>query len=320
MADAVLGALERIDAREVWKDEARDFTPWLRDNIHLLGEALGVEIDADVQREVPVGLFSADLLGSELGSGGTVLIENPLEATDHGHLGQLLTYAGGLDARVLVWLAPTVRDEHRQALLWLNEHTDGDLRFFAVEVELLRIDNSRPAPHFRVVVAPTEWGKVRGSRTGTGRGMSSERVEKYRAFFRDFLADVLARDPHATTASPESVGRDPWFILALGRSGFTVSFDFGWQGAQKVVRTNFFIETRNKEVNEAYFDLLLPYRDEIAEEFGEPLTWNRREDIKRCHVFTSRPGAIDDPPELLAETRAWGVERILRLRSILPTS
>src|ERR1700722_16213225 len=121
--DDRLGRLERIDAREVWKDEARDFTPWLREHINLLGEALGLEIDADVQREVPVGLFSADLLGSELGSGATILVENQLEATDHGHLGQLLTYAGGLDARVLVWLAPTVRDEHRQALLWLNEHS-----------------------------------------------------------------------------------------------------------------------------------------------------------------------------------------------------
>jgi hypothetical protein len=317
MADVQLGALERLDAREVWKDEGRDFTPWLRDNIHLLAEALGLEIDADVQREVPVGLFSADLLGSELGSGATILVENQLEATDHGHLGQLLTYAGGLDARVLVWVAPTFRDEHRQALLWLNEHTEGDVRFFAVEVELVRIGGSLPAPNFRVVVAPTEWGKTLTGRGSVARGMSPERVERYRAFFRDFLAAVLTREPHATTASPESVGRDPWFVLALGRSGFTVTFDFGWDGPQKVVRVNFFIETRHKEQNEAFFDLLLPQREQIEAEFGEPLVWNRREDIKRCHVYMSRPGSIDDPPEALAELREWGVQRLLRLREIM---
>lgn len=317
MSDVRLGSLERLDAREVWRDEARDFTPWLRDNVHVLAEALGLEIDADVQREVPVGLFSADLLGSELGSGAVILVENQLEATDHGHLGQLLTYAGGLDARVLVWVAPTVRDEHRQALLWLNEHTDGDLRFFGVEIELLRIDGSLPAPHFRIVVAPTEWGKARTGRGGTARGMSPERVERYRAFFRDFLAAVLVRDSHATTASPESVGRDPWFILALGRSGFTASFDFGWEGQQKVVRVNFFIETKDKEQNEAFFDLLLLEREQIESEFGEPLSWNRREDIKRCHVYMSRPGSIDDSPDVLIELREWGVDKLLRLREVV---
>jgi len=144
--------------------------------------------------------------------------------------------------------------------------------------------------------------------------MSPERVEKYRAFFRSFLAAVLARDPLASSASPESVGRDPWFILAVGRSGFTVSFDFGWTGSERVARVNFFIETRDKAQNEAFFDVLFAEREEIDHEFGEPLLRSRREDIKRCHVCASRPGSIDDPPEVLEEVGDWGVERLLRLR------
>lgn len=317
VSEVGLGTLERLDARNVWKDEARDFTPWMRENVHLLADALGIEIDADVQREVAVGLFSADLLGSELGTQATILVENQLEATDHAHLGQLLTYAGGLDAHILVWVAPRVRDEHRQALLWLNEHSDEDIRFFAVEVELLRISGSLPAPHFKVVVAPTEWGKTRTGQRSVARGMSPERVEKYRAFFRSFLEAVLARDPSATSASPESVGRDPWFALTLGRSGFTVSFDFGWEGPIKVVRINFFIETRDKAQNEAFFDVLVKDQLAIDEEFGDVLVWNRRDDIKRCHVYMSRPGSIDDSSEDLAAVREWGVERLLRLRQIM---
>src|SRR4051794_406137 len=97
----VLGRLERLPAREVWKHEALDFTPWLRDNIDQLGEALGLEIVSEVQAEVAVGVFYADLLGVDSGSQAAILIENQLEPTDHGHLGQLLTYAGGLDSRTL---------------------------------------------------------------------------------------------------------------------------------------------------------------------------------------------------------------------------
>lgn len=154
-----LGQLKRIEAREVWAHEARDFTPWLHANLELLADALGVGIEP-AGAEVPVGVFSVDIVGRTIPDGRVIVVENQLEATDHSHLGQLLTYASGLDSTVIVWLAPQFRDEHRQALDWLNGHTTEGVDFFGVELELLRIDDSAPAVHFKLVAQPNEWAKA----------------------------------------------------------------------------------------------------------------------------------------------------------------
>ena len=116
---AELGSITNVDPRSVWPNEAGDFTPWLAEHADLLGAALGLEIETE-QREAAVGAFSLDLLGREVGSDRVVIVENQLERTDHGHLGQLLAYAAGLDAKIVVWISPDVREEHRDAVHWLN--------------------------------------------------------------------------------------------------------------------------------------------------------------------------------------------------------
>ena len=154
-----LGQLSRVEARVVWAHEAHNFTPWLRDNLALLADTLGVGIEP-VGSEFRVGIFSSDIVGRTIPDGRTVVVENQLEPTNHVHLGQLLTYASGLDARIIVWLATQFRDEHRQALDWLNAHTTEGVDFFGVELELLRIDDSAPAVHFKLVAQPNEWAKA----------------------------------------------------------------------------------------------------------------------------------------------------------------
>src|SRR5512137_367401 len=134
------GEIKPVDIREIWPNEATDFTPWLVENIDRLGQALGMEIEVQ-EREADVGDFSLDIMAKDLGTGRTVVIENQLTETDHDHLGKLLTYAGGFDAGVLVWIAKELRDEHRRALEWLNEH---DVHSFGVVIEVLRIDDSKP--------------------------------------------------------------------------------------------------------------------------------------------------------------------------------
>ncbi|MCL2646845.1 MAG: hypothetical protein FWD61_07540 [Phycisphaerales bacterium] len=94
-----LGRLQRIEElREVWLDEPSWFTPWLAEgeNLKLLGDTIGIELELEAQ-EKHVGPFRADILCKDE-SGAWVLIENQLEPTDHKHLGQLLTYAAGLQA------------------------------------------------------------------------------------------------------------------------------------------------------------------------------------------------------------------------------
>ena len=134
------GKLEHLDLRLAWNNEASNFTPWLADNIQVLGDVLGLEL-ALREREASVGNFSCDLHAVDLASGRTVIIENQLEVTDHSHLGQLLTYAAGLEAGVVVWIAREIRDEHKAALDWLNRKTSADTNFFAIVPRVFRIDD-----------------------------------------------------------------------------------------------------------------------------------------------------------------------------------
>ena len=150
--------IQNVDLREVWSNEATDFTPWLAENITKLGDTLGLELELQ-SREAPVGSYSLDLLVHDLGRDRPVIIENQLEATNHTHLGQLLTYASGYDAHVAVWIAKEFKDEHRQALDWLNQRSDENTEFFGVVIEIWKIDDSRPAPHFKLVATPNNWRK-----------------------------------------------------------------------------------------------------------------------------------------------------------------
>jgi hypothetical protein len=169
-----LGDLTRVDLRTVWANEAFDFTPWLRDDPSHLEAVLGIGIEI-TGSEHTVGGFKLDLIGRDLTHDAVLIIENQLESTDHSHLGQLMTYAAGTGAATVVWLASDFKEEHRQALDWLNALTDEETRFFGVRVEVVRIGDSLPAPNFEVVAMPNDWQKsVRSAtasqRAGGGRG------------------------------------------------------------------------------------------------------------------------------------------------------
>lgn len=158
MNDVTLGRLESVDPRQAWSSEAGHFTPWLAlpENMALLGEAIGLELEVEAQ-EKNVGPFRADILCRNTVDGSWVLVENQLERTDHTHLGQLITYAAGLDAVTIVWVARAITEEHRAALDWLNRATNDKINFFGLEIELWRIGSSPLAPKFNVVSKPNDW-------------------------------------------------------------------------------------------------------------------------------------------------------------------
>ncbi len=311
-----LGQLKRLDPRTVWASEPYDFTPWLRQHIDLLGEALGLEIDAEVQQEVAVGLFSADLLGTDVSTRAGILIENQLEATDHSHLGQLLTYAGGLEADILIWVSTAVREEHRQAVQWLNERTHEDILIFAVEIELFSIDGSKPAPHFKVVAAPNEWQKAGAGRVRSSPRTPTDREERYRAFWRSFIEALRAAADGLTTASPERAPRTNWWGISAGRSGFQDNCSFGWEEGEYIVRAEFYIDVGDKDQNKGIFDALLANREDIEREFGEQLIWSRRDDIRASRVYARRSGGIEDDPASLEDYRDWAVQRMIAIRRV----
>lgn len=140
-----LGRLTVVPPRQVWPHEAHNFTPWLLQNVDVLSDLLGMDLELEVA-EHPVGDFSLDLIGRDLSDDSVVIVENQLESSDHTHLGQILTYAAGTQPKTIVWVATRFRSEHRAALDWLNEHTDPDTRFFGVEIEVVKIGDSAPHP------------------------------------------------------------------------------------------------------------------------------------------------------------------------------
>ena len=316
MNDPDLGTIARVDPRSVWGSEPHEFTPWLRENIDLLGKALGLEIDAGVQQEVAVGLFSADLLGTDVASNAGILIENQLEATDHDHLGKLLTYAAGLDAGVLVWVSTAMREEHRQALTWLNERSLETTLFFGVEIELLSVDGSKPAPNFKVAVAPNEWQKA-GTAARVGRSRTSERNERYKAFWAETIRAVKSRDGSFTAASPERAPAQSWCSFPMGRTGFQDNLSFGWEEDGWVMRAELYIDVGDKDQNKAAFDALEEERVSVEAEFGEALLWTRRDDIRASRIYVKRPGSIDASPDELEELRSWAVDRAFKIREAL---
>jgi hypothetical protein len=168
-----LGKLEQVDPRSVWVHEAHHFTPWLLANADRLADALGIDLELEAA-EHAVGGYSLDLVGRDITNDAVLIVENQLAGTDHSHLGQVLTYAAGTGAATIIWIATSFREEHRQALDWLNENTGEETHFFGIELQVVRIGESAHAPLFNVVVQPNDWQKqVRATtRTGaaTGRG------------------------------------------------------------------------------------------------------------------------------------------------------
>ena len=144
---ANIGKLEKVDLRDLWKHEERDFSAWLaqEENLAMLSDVIGVDINL-IERESHVGGFSADLYAEEAGTENKIIIENQLEDTNHDHLGKIITYASGKNAKYVIWIVKHARDEHRQAIEWLNTHTDEEINFFLLEIELWRIGDSLPAP------------------------------------------------------------------------------------------------------------------------------------------------------------------------------
>jgi hypothetical protein len=302
-----LGILEEVDIRKIWEHEEKDFTPWLRNNITQLNQVLGLDIEI-TESEGTVGAFAVDLVGRDLGTGHTVIIENQLGPTDHQHLGQLLTYAAGRGAKIVIWISPHFREEHQQTLEWLNESTGEDQAFFGVEIKVVKIGESLPAPLFRLVSRPNEWQKTvsRGVvKTASGKG------EAYQRFWATFLEKIKQRAPGLTSAKkglPQN-----WYSIGAGRTGFAYSAAFKLKGQFGV---ELYIDTGDKEKNESYFDKLFLDKETIEKELGMELSWERLDYARACRVVVYREGSIDADEKELDSLQDWAVETVIKFHHV----
>ncbi len=304
--DAALGRIIEMDERairQLWPNEERDLSPWVRENIDLLNKALGLQIDIE-EAETPVGDFRLDLAGRETTTQRPVVIENQYGSSDHDHLGKLITYAAGREAGILVWLASDFRDAHRTALQWLNDVTGPDMAFFGVRLAVFKIDDSRPAPLYTVVVSPPQ------SKLPVPQ-QPSERGARYRDFWSRFIDHL--RTEHAGLTRAKSPQTDSWFLTGAGVSGFSVGAAFTGGGH---FRVELYIDTGNKGQNKRAFSELKESELSIEEGVGEPLDWAELADKRASRISLLHNGTIDDTPEQLQEYIVWGAEGMAKFRQV----
>jgi len=275
-----LGRIERVDLRSIWTSEDKDFTPWLAqpENLEILGETLGIELQLEAQ-EKDVGPFRADILCKNTAENDSwVVIENQIEKTDHKHLGQLLTYASGLQASTIVWISAEFSDEHRAALDWLNRMANKSARFFGLEIELWKIGDSPAAPRFNVICQPNDWEAIvddAKSALAVSESTPSQTLRiKYWTAFRSYLHD------NKSPLRPQKPSRDHWYSFGIGTSR---------------AHTAALIITRDDKIAvelaitsedaKTLFQSLLVKKDEIEAAIGAPLDWREMPDKKASRII-----------------------------------
>lgn len=302
-----LGKIEKVDLRTVWSNEATDFTPWLSkaENLEALSDLLSLNLEV-VAMEQFVGPYRADLLCRDTYTQAMVLIENQLEKTNHSHLGQILTYGAGLNVKTIIWIASRFTDEHRAALDWLNEATEEGYSFFGIEIELLKIDNSIPAPQFNIISQPNAWSKNIRETAQHSTELTGAKQQQlaYWSAFREYVKE------HGSPVRLQKPLPQHWTNLAIGRSNYWLC------GRVNTLAENISADLNINEKTKAGFNALYAQREQIEKEFGSPLLWN-----ELPTKIMSTIGITKDNADIMNEDDwenqfAWLVDKLEKLDKV----
>jgi len=299
-----LGTMKSLDLREYWKHEALDFTKWLSEpeNIAILSDEIGIGIEV-TQTEASVGRFNVDILAQEENTGRKIIIENQLEITDHTHLGQLITYAAGLEAQYVIWIVREVREEHRQAVDWLNEHTDEDISFFLVALELWQIGNSDPAPKFSVLSRPNEWKK--SVKTSAQDGDLTDTKTKQLEFWQQLKEFATDKYPELRLRTPRP---QHWYDVSIGRSDCHIAFIA--DSRENQVRCELYIPD-SKDL----FKTFLASAPLIEKELGTSLDWQELPGKKAARIRVLHGFIFADPSTWSGAFR-WLSETAIKFKKV----
>lgn len=276
-----LGVLMKIaDLRTIWKHEEKDFSPWLakEENLAILSNAIGIDIVFE-ELESSIGGYNVDLFGVEDGTNRRIIIENQLEDTNHDHLGKIITYAAGKDAEVIIWIVKKARDEHRQAIDWLNNHTDEKIGIFLIEIELWKIGDSLPAPKFTIISQPNDFAKIMKI-----TGFSETKQTQYE-FWKGFVE--YANSPASSLKM--TPGRKPrpqhWYNIAMGKADVHMALTANTK--TKMIGAEIYIPD-NKDLYNTYFS----NKDIIESELGFNMDWLAIPDGKASRILISITGDL----------------------------
>ena len=300
-----LGKITREhDLRTVWSNEAQASTPWLAEHLDVLGDALGITIELE-ERESSVGAFSLDILARDQDSGEAVVIENQIEQSDHEHLGKLITYASGKDAKYIVWIVKDAREEHRAAIEWLNKISDDTIGFFLVEIQLWRIDDSKPAPKFEVVEQPNGWSKA-AKITGVSEGGAAVQFKySYWTKFNDEAWN--GQDAFTKRFKKRKESSEHWYTLSIGSSKAHMALLVNTR--TDVIAVEFV--TNSPDLDKTNYDILFSHKAEIENRIGTVLDWRRLDDKKMSRVLLEKQVELKDKTQwsnYFAWYKEWAVK------------
>ena len=302
----MLGKLKKVELREAWKHEANDFTKWLaqEENLRLLGDEIGFDIKL-IQTEASVGSFNVDILAEEENTGHKIIIENQLEVTNHDHLGKLVTYASGYDAKVIVWTVKDVREEHRQAIDWLNEHTDEDIEFYLIRIELWQIGDSAFAPKFEVISKPNDWTKA--VRNSADIAELTDTKVKQLEFWN--LLKEYAKRGYPKIRLQKTYPKH-WTNISIGNGGAYISLTIN--SRENLFGTELYVPD-NKEL----YKQLADHKDEIENELGEKVEWMELQEKKASRIKVSRSGNFEQT-EKWEEYFEWMLQETEKFQRVFP--
>lgn len=302
-----LGTLEKMALRNAWDREDTGFTPWLAQetNLNALAEALGIDELVLIQREYPIGDFKLDILCSN--GDEKVIIENQLERTNHDHLGKILTYAAGVGAKKIIWIAESFRPEHVAALEFLNDNTTDGLSFFAAQIELWRIGDSPMAPKFGVVVKPDDWTRVEREQAQTTSAASPTKQLQLRFWkaLRSYLAENHCK---VRLSKPQP---QHWLNSGIGRTG--ISLNVTANTRDRRLTAEIYLSSDNAKEQ---FKTLLAKKTEIEEALGFALDWQPLPDKIGSRIQTILDDISVSEEDRWPEYFQWFDERLTKLNKV----
>jgi len=266
----MIGKMEKVNLRSIWKKEARDFSSWLFDNLDFLSEELDLKL-TPVEKEKRIGTFSADILAENVGS-ETVIIENQLRKTDHDHLGKILTYISNIGAKIAIWISSNPRPEHERAIEWLNQ-ANMDTYFYLLKVEAFKIGNSNPAPKFTIISGPSETAVD----IGEEKKELSERHKKRLRFWKSLLEKSKEKTNLHSNITPSI---NSFLSTGAGKSGLSYTYAITNKNGQ----IELYIDRGDYKKNKKIFDELFKNKEQIEKDFGGMLEWQRLDDKRASRI------------------------------------
>ncbi|WP_277047208.1 DUF4268 domain-containing protein [Solobacterium moorei] len=301
---AEIGRLIEVDVRELWKHEQYDFSNWLakESNIEYLNEILGLTL-IEVDKEINVGPYRCDIVATDETSGLKVIIENQLESTNHDHLGKIITYASGLDAKVIVWIVKEAKEEHRAAIEWLNNYTSSEIDFFLIEIHAYKIGGSNPAPKFEVVEKPNDF--VKRSKNKDDGELNTSQTERL-IFWTQFNEKILSKGKPFNLRKPTT---DHWYDVAIGTSAAKIAVDL--VNKENCIILELYIHSDKK-----LYDSLFEKKNEIEGELDMNFEWDRLDSKKASRIKHSIHGLDfynhSNYDQLMDEV----IDKVIRMRKV----